>query len=93
MGRVRIIPASDVAIDVFVTHTAADPDPSNNYNNEFYRQKQVEELIENFLNKSSADVTILGGDFNAGPDSKEGEFEFQELSTKTKFSIVYQWYA
>ena len=76
-----------------MTHTAADPDPSNNYNNEFYRQKQVEELIENFLNKSSADVTILGGDFNAGPDSKEGEFEFQELSTKTKFSIVYQWYA
>ena len=73
VGRVRIIPAYNVSIDVFVTHTAADPDPSYNYNNEFYRQKQVEELIGTYLNESTADVILLGGDFNAGPDTKEGE--------------------
>jgi hypothetical protein len=72
VGRVRIFPAGDVSVDVFVTHTAADPDPSYNYTNEWYRQKQVRELIETYLNASTANIVLLGGDFNAGPDTKEG---------------------
>ena len=35
----------------------------------------MEELIGTYLNKSTADVILLGGDFNAGPDAKEGETE------------------
>jgi hypothetical protein len=30
-----------VTMDVFVTHTAADPDPIHNYTNEYYRNAQV----------------------------------------------------
>jgi hypothetical protein len=61
VGRVRILPAKNISIDVYVTHTAADPDPSYNYNNEWYRQKQVEELIASYLNKSTADVILVSG--------------------------------
>lgn len=73
VGRVRIYPAKDVSLDVFVTHTAADPDASYNYTNEWYRKKQVEELVESYINKSNADIVLLGGDFNAGPDLTEGD--------------------
>ena len=73
VGRIRIFPANDISIDVFVTHTAADPDKSYNYTNEWYRIKQVEELVNTYIKKSDADIVLLGGDFNAGPDMKEGK--------------------
>jgi endonuclease/exonuclease/phosphatase family metal-dependent hydrolase len=72
VGRVRVYPTSDVSVDVFVTHTAADPDARYNYTNEWYRKKQVEELVGTFINRSTADIVLLGGDFNAGPDMSEG---------------------
>jgi len=71
VGRVRVRPIPNITVDIFVTHTAADPDPSYGYTNDFYRRAQVKELIE-YISKSDADVVILGGDFNAGPDNSLG---------------------
>ena len=62
-----------MTVDVFVTHTAADPDPHlHNYTNAYYRKAQAEELMTTYVNGSKADVVLLGGDFNAGPVNKEG---------------------
>jgi len=72
VGRVRIRPIPNITVDVFVTHTAADPDPSAGYTNDYYRRAQVKELIETYISKSDADVVILGGDFNAGPENSPG---------------------
>lgn len=72
VGRVRIRPIPNITVDVFVTHTAADPDPSSGYTNDYYRRAQVKELIESYISKSDADVVILGGDFNAGPENSPG---------------------
>lgn len=72
VGRVRIEPVHNVTIDIFVTHTAADPDPSHGYNNSYYRVRQVQELMDSYVNKSDADIVILGGDFNAEPEETEG---------------------
>jgi hypothetical protein len=74
VGRVRIRPQENVTVDVFITHTAADPDPSHNYTNEYYRVRQVDELMDKYVNKSTADVVLLGGDFNAGPHNKAGKW-------------------
>jgi hypothetical protein len=43
----RIKPKEGVMMDVFITQTALDLDPINNYTNEFYRNEQVKELMEN----------------------------------------------
>lgn len=59
-------------MDIFVTHTAADPDPKHGYNNSYYRVKQVRELMDDYVAKSKADVVILGGDFNAEPEEEMG---------------------
>ena len=65
-------------MDVFITHTAADPDPHlHNYTNEYYRKAQVKELMTTYVNESKADVVLLGGDFNAGPIKKEGKKNLQ----------------
>ena len=72
IGRVRIAPLPNVTVDVFITHTAADPDPSHGYTNRYYRLKQVRELMNKFISKAKADVVLLGGDFNAGPVNKKG---------------------
>ena len=61
-----------MTVDVFVTHTAADPDLQHNYNNAYYRKAQTEELMTTYVNRSTADVVLLGGDFNAGPVNKKG---------------------
>ena len=81
VGRIRIFPANDISIDVFVTHTAADPDKKYNYTNEWYRVKQVEELVESYIKKSDADIVLLGGDFNAGPEMKEGKQMSDDFSS------------
>lgn len=75
VGKVRILPTNDTSltVDVFVTHTAADPDPSHGYTNEYYRRKQVRELMDKYVTQSDADVVILGGDFNAQPVKETGE--------------------
>ena len=73
VGRIRIRPANlTLSLDVFVTHTVADPDPSHGYNNSYYRVKQVHQLVEQFLKSSDADALLLGGDFNAAPDFDAG---------------------
>lgn len=72
VGRVRIEPSTNLTIDIFVTHTAADPDPSHGYNNSYYRVRQVRELMNSYVTKSDADIVILGGDFNAEPVHEEG---------------------
>jgi len=71
-GRVQIEPLPNITIDVFATHTAADPDVWHGYNNSYYRKRQVRELMDKYVSKSKADVSILGGDFNAGPVEHEG---------------------
>ncbi len=72
VGRVRIKPFPNTTVDIFVTHTAADPDPIHEYTNEYYRKAQVKELIESYVSKSDADVVLLAGDFNAGPETTPG---------------------
>ena len=73
VGRIRIRPANlTLSLEVFVTHTVADPDPSFGYNNSYYRVKQVHQLVEQFLKSSDADAMLLGGDFNAAPDFDAG---------------------
>ena len=72
VGRVRIEPSANLTIDIFVTHTAADPDPSHGYNNSYYRVRQVRELMDEYVTKSTADIVILGGDFNAEPLEEKG---------------------
>ena len=67
--RIKVL--HDVTVDVFVTHTIADPDPKHNYTNEYYRVLQVKELMEKYIKKSDADVILLGGDFNEGPVFKK----------------------
>jgi len=74
VGRVRITPGNltDVSVDVFVTHTVAAPPAGSDYNNTYYRVKQVRQLVDEFLKSSTADAIILGGDFNTGPDFTPG---------------------
>ena len=62
----------DTTIDVIVTHTIADHGKEME-NNTWYRVKQVEELVDRYLKKSTADAIILGGDFNTPPILKPGE--------------------
>ena len=72
VGRVRIeLARPNATVDVFVTHTIADG--KKMANETWYRVKQVEELVDRFLKKSTADVIILGGDFNTPPILKPGE--------------------
>ena len=70
VGRVRIMPAatimpvaSNITVDIFVTHTVADPDPSHGYDNFEYRVLQIDELLKSYISKSNADLVILGKDF------------------------------
>ena len=72
VGRVRIEPRPNTTVDVFVTRTIADRGTEMT-NNTWYRVKQVEELVDGYLKKSTADAIILGGDFNTPPISKPGE--------------------
>jgi len=99
VGRVRIKLFDDVSVDVFVTHTAADPDQRyHDYNNSYYRDRQVKELMEKYVNKSRADVVLLGGDFNAGPDFDKG-LPYKEITDYMKncveeiFYKLKQWLA
>jgi len=66
-GRVRIEPSEGFLTDVFVTHTCADG-PS--YSNEYYRQKQAEQISQN-VKASDAEFVIVGGDLNAIQSAKE----------------------
>jgi len=73
VGRVRIVPAgTNQMLDVFITHTVADPDPAHGYDNSEYRKSQIEDLLEKYILKSEADIVILGGDFNAVPSMEKG---------------------
>ena len=56
VGRVRIMPVSNLSVDIFVTHTAADPNPYHGYDNSYYRFQQIKELLESFIDKSDADI-------------------------------------
>uniref|UniRef100_A0A0K2VF09 sphingomyelin phosphodiesterase n=1 Tax=Lepeophtheirus salmonis TaxID=72036 RepID=A0A0K2VF09_LEPSM len=74
VGRVRLVLPGNVTADLFLTHTVADAPPGKNYTNDDIRLDQVSELVRNGVQRSTADVVILGGDFNASPDSKPYEF-------------------
>lgn len=67
VGRVRVQPHPDVTVDVFVTHTIADGNTLGLYNNTDVRIRQVTELMDDYVDKSDADVVVLGGDFNTPP--------------------------
>ena len=62
-----------VSVDVYVTHTVAQPPAGHGYNNVYYRVQQVKQLVEDILKKSTADALILGGDFNTGPEFDQGK--------------------
>ena len=80
VGRVRIEPIPNLTVDVFVTHTIADSGTTM-YNNTWVRINQVEELMNSYIGKSTADVVILGGDFNSPPTNNPGE-PFQIIKSK-----------
>lgn len=61
-GRVRIAPKENLTIDVFVTHTCA----SDAVADKTAREHQVAQLLAS-VKASSADFTLLGGDFNSDP--------------------------
>lgn len=92
VGRVRIMPTEgkNLTVDVFVTHTAADPDPSHGYNNSYYREKQVRELVDSYLSKSTADIVILGGDFNAEPQDSPYQM-IKKLMQNCVQELFYKW--
>ena len=95
MGRVRIEPMANTTVDVFVTHTIADSG-TKMANNTWYRVKQVEELMESHVKKSTADAVILGGDFNSPPKMEPGEpYEivqrFMKNSAEEIFSKLKEW--
>ena len=70
VGRVRIAPREDIEIDVFNTHTIAH---SKTTNNNWRRVEQVEELMEKYVSRSTAQSVILTGDFNTAPIREPGE--------------------
>ena len=72
VGRVRIEPGPNTKVDVFVTHLIAESTEKLKKHNNYFRIKQAEELVESYLKKSTADAIILGGDFNAPPNSEPG---------------------
>jgi len=80
VGRVRIQPVPNLNVDLFVTHTIADSGTTM-YNNTWVRINQVEELMASYIDKSDADVVILGGDFNSAPTNNPGE-PFQIMKSK-----------
>jgi len=76
VGRVRVTLNPDITVDIFITHLVADPEPSNGYSNSYYRQKQIQELINEKIAKSNADMIFLGGDFESAIDETNGsEYE------------------
>merc|ERR1712179_530776 len=72
VGRVQVEPTPDLTIDILTTHTIAEPEAYHGYSNSFYRKKQVRELMEQRIANSQADLVVLGGDFNVGPDKQKG---------------------
>jgi hypothetical protein len=85
-GRVRIEPIPNTSIDVFTTHTIADPDACHGYNNSFYRKKQIHQLMDVWLPKSNADLVVLGGDFKATPE-KSINSVYEMVRSKMKNSV------
>ena len=84
-GQVKVEPIPNVTIDFITTHTAADPDPIHGYDNSYYRKKQVYELIDVWLPKSTADMVVVGGDLNATPDNDNSSV-YQIVRRKMKNS-------
>jgi len=69
-ARARVEPSPGYLVDFFVTHTCA-VGPS--YTNAYYREKQIAELV-GWVGQSTADVVILGGDFNTDPKDNETSY-------------------
>ena len=89
-GRISIKPLPKVTVDIFSTHTVADPDPSHGYNNSYYRLKQVHQLMDKWISNSTADVVILGGDFNAAPeDDKNSVYQIVKRHMKNSAEEMY----
>jgi len=99
VGRIRLENPgnlTDVKLDVYITHTVAQPPSGHGYDNIYYRVKQVEQLVEEILKKSTADAIILGGDFNTGPDFKKGTpyqiiQDYMENSLEDVYYRLRQW--
>ena len=71
VGRVKIEPFPNLIVDLFTTHLAADPNARFGYNNSYYREKQVNQLLEKEVFLSSSDLVVVGGDFNLFPMKNE----------------------
>ncbi len=73
------IPILDGALtlDILATHTAADPDQDKqDYDNIYYREKQINQILDDVVDTSDADVVILSGDLNSTPNGANLEKEF-----------------
>ncbi len=62
VGRVRVSPRPGFVVDVLVTHTISEESNSQT------RENQADELVS-VINQSGSHFVILGGDFNALPNS------------------------
>lgn len=82
VGRARIeLFDGAVPVDVFTTHTIADSGTTM-ANNTWYRIKQVEELMETYVEPSNASVVVLGGDFNSGPKQDVSDEPYEIIARK-----------
>jgi len=90
VGRIRVEPVNGTLVDFYVTHTCA-----SDYNY-YYRQRQVKELVK-FVEKSTADFVILGGDFNVDPHVNANETTYHDVSKlmtnsmEEFFKVITEW--
>jgi len=82
-GRIRVTPAANITMDVFVTHTCA----SDTVADKKARENQVAQLLKS-VRTSKADFKLLGGDFNSDPRAvTHGENTYLQLKKDMSSSM------
>lgn len=78
----------EVGVEVFVTHTIAEPPVGTGYSNAEYRVSQVGEIVAN-ATASKEQVVVVGGDFNMVPSGEEGEEERASFRKRVIFDPLF----
>merc|ERR1712126_288691 len=67
-GRVKIEIKPNLTVDIFTTHIISDPEIHLGYDNRIFREKQIHQLLHEWVLQSTSDVVLVGGDFNIIPE-------------------------
>merc|ERR1712126_725381 len=67
-GRVKIEIKPNLTVDIFTTHIISDPEIHLGYDNRIFREKQIHQLLHEWVLQSTSDVVPVGGDFNIIPE-------------------------